>query len=151
MTKLSSPIDLIKKSVQIFSKKENLLYFVKIYAILVPFSIYFTFQGMWINPNNFQSANIWLTVLAVAINIIYAFVAVLVEVVGIEAVGRVVSKDKLEFKATFLAGFKKYWKFALLSILLLLITGLGMILLIVPGVVFATWFFSSGFILIDKN
>jgi len=151
MKTLSSPIYFIKKSIEIFFKKQNMVYFLKINLILIPFYLLSLVNTYLVNnkvykPDDFRFA----TVLAV-VNIIYFFVYVLVSAAGIEAIRRVVDKDKLKIKDTFSVAVKKYWKFLALSIILAFIVGLGFVLLIIPGIMFMVWYTFSQFVLIEDS
>jgi len=150
MTKLSSPVELIKKSVNIFSNKENFIYFVKIYALLLPFSIFSLFQSLMLNSDALPK-NVLFTVIIVAVNILNFLVYILVSVAGIDAVRRVIEKDKLSFKSTIVFAWKKYKLFFLLTILLGLVVGLGFVLLIIPGLLFMVWFSLSRFIVVESK
>jgi len=150
MTKLSSPIELIKKSINIFSKKENFIFFAKIYVLLLPFDIFNLFQGLMLDQNA-QPKNVWFTLIIVVVNILNFLVYVLVSVAGIIAVQKVIEGGKLNFKNTLVSAWKKYKLFFLLTILVGLITGLGFILLIVPGVLFLVWFSFSHFIIVEDK
>ncbi len=149
--KMTSPIELIKKSIQIFFKKENLIYLSKIYLVLVPFSIFSLFQGYLVNPDTLQPKNVSFTVLIIAVNLVYVFLSVLVGATVIEAIRRIVNNEKLVVKSAFQVGWKKYWSYLMLSILLALIIGFGFVLLIIPGILFAVWYSFSRFILIESD
>ncbi len=151
MKQLSSPIDLIKKSFEIFFKKENFIYFVKIYSVLLPSVIFQFFLGSLFDPQTSLPKNSWATGLFVIIVLINIFLGILVAVAGIKAVGQVVKNEKLDIKNTFSIGWKRYWKFLLLSILLAFIIGFGGILIIIPGIVFLVWYAFSKFILIEEK
>jgi len=150
MTKLSSPVKLIKDSVEIYSKKENMIFFAKIYALLLPFNLFNLFQGLMLDGSG-QPKNLWFTIIIVAANVLNFLIYILVSAAGIEAVGRVIEERKLSFKEVVNVGWKKYGVFFLLTILLGLVIGLGFVLLIVPGVLFLVWFSFSRFIIVENK
>lgn len=141
MSKLSSPIDLIKRSIEIFFKKENFIYFVQIYSIFLPFSIFSILQIKYV-------PNVWITI---GVNLIYLSIYAFVTAAGIEAVSRVVHKNSLSIKETFSVGMQKYWKFGLLLTILFFVTGFGFVLFVIPGIIFLVWFSFSNFVFIEKQ
>lgn len=161
MQKLSSPIDLIKKSFQVFFKKENLRNFLKIYIILVPFSIFSLVQGSLINKytgnlsldnlNTFSAEFGWMVGMVMIINLAYLVFSFWVGAAGIKAVSEVVRGNSVSVKETFRFAWKKLRVFFLLSVVVGLITGFGFLLLIIPGILFLVWFRFSGFELIEKK
>lgn len=161
MQKLSSPVDLIKKSFRIFFKKENLRNFLKIYIVLVPFSIFSLVQSRLININaenlnlnkvSFPLAQYgWLLGIIVIINLINVMVSFWVNAAGIKLVSEILGGNPVHLKETFRFAWKKLWVFFLLSILVGLATGLGFLLLIIPGILFLVWFRFSAFELVTKK
>lgn len=147
--KLSGPIYLIKKSIQIFFDRKNFIYFLEIYLILVPFVFLSSVQNLM--PKTSFPFLSGISLFTAAAGLIYFIFYFWTLAAGIEAVKRVLGGGKLSFKDTFAHTWKKLWKFFLLSILLSLIILGGFILLVVPGVIFMIWFAFSGFILIDQD
>lgn len=164
MQNLTSVLDLIKQSFQIYFKKENLIYLVKIalvtglliLVLLIPSMVlYFlttflgTLLGLSLDNNTF-------------VIILYAFlgiVGVTAFLVGvfwmpatvIVAVSKVVKGEIIGVKETLSLAWKKLWKFILLELLTSVIVGLGFLLLAVPGIIFGVWFSFAGFILITQD
>jgi hypothetical protein len=150
MQKLSSPFALIKKSVDIFSKKENFLFLIKIYIPVAIFSVLSVAQSYL--PDSFKNSNVaLLTVVAAILQLLYLLTSVLVAAAGIIAIGKIVDGSKSSVKEIFTTAKKSYWMFLLLSIVLTIAYGLGFILLIVPGLLFVVWFAFSKFIMIEKG
>jgi hypothetical protein len=150
MKKLSSPFDLIKKAVNIFAKKENLIFLVKIYIPVAVFSAIFVAQSFL--PASIKNSNsIWLIIGLALLQILFLFIGVFVKASGIIALGKVVEGKELSLKKTFESGRKLYWTFLLLSIVLTLIYVFGFVLLVIPGVLFVVWFAFSRFIMIEKG
>jgi hypothetical protein len=143
MKKLSSPVKLIKDSFTIFFEKKNLIYFILIYLFLVPFQIFFYFEG------NLKSAP--LIGVAAFVNLVYLVFYLLVLAAGISAVKRVVAKESLDFKKTYAFAWKNLWKFSILVTLVFLATFGGVLLLIIPGIIFGVWLSFSNFVFIDKG
>ena len=65
MKKLSSPFQLIKKSVDIFSKKENFLFLIRIYIPVAVFSVLSVAQSNF--PDSFKNSNVVLLTIVAAI------------------------------------------------------------------------------------
>jgi len=150
MKKLSSPFDLIKRAVNLFSKKENLVFLIKVYLPLAFFSLLSLAQS-YLPSSVVNPKSVWLVTIMAFIQILYLFTSVFVAASGIVALGRVVEAKELSIKGTFKSAWKIYWKFLLLSIVLAIAYGLGFILLIVPGLLFIVWFAFSRFIMIEKG
>lgn len=148
--KLSSPFQLIKKSVDLFSRKENFLFFIQIYIPVAIFSVLSVAQSYL--PDSFKNSNVaLLTVVAAVLQLLYLLTSVLVAAAGIIAIGKIVEGSKSSVKEIFTTAKKSYWMFLLLSIILTVAYGLGFILLIVPGLLFVVWFAFSKFIMIEKG
>ncbi|HKC04741.1 MAG TPA: hypothetical protein VKC54_02630 [Patescibacteria group bacterium] len=158
--KLSGPVDLIKRSIAIFFKKENLTYFLKVYLVLVPFSIFFFFEDKYMasNPNltlpysmQFLNNYGWFIGVGFIFGLLYLIISFWVTVAGITAVIAVVGGKVLSVKETFAFAWKKLWKFSLLTFLFGLMVAVGGILLIIPGIyLFITYYFSK-FILVEED
>jgi hypothetical protein len=146
--KLSSPFELIKKAVDIFSKKENVLFLVQIYLPVGFFSLLSVLQDYL--PSSVRNS-IWLNVTTGILQIISILVGIFVTASGILALAKVVGGGELSVMKTFKAAWKKYWVFLPISIAIFLIYLFGFVLLIVPGVLFVVWFAFTKFIAIEKG
>lgn len=148
MQKLSSPIKLIKDSVKIFFTKENLRYFVSIYLVLALFQVLTYFQGSVINTSTGNIKNVPVVFVVVILNFI---VYLLTTIAGIVAVKQVINGEEFNIKETFLFAWKNLWGFFLVSALVFLAIFGGMILLIIPGIIFGVWFAFAKFIYVDTG
>ncbi len=152
MKKLSSPIDLIKMSVDIFSKKKNLIFFLEIYLLILPFSVFSVVQNFVPALQNLQLTYSWQLGLNLLLNVGYLLVSALVGVSVISSFRTVLGNEKLSVIEALRKSCAKYWwPYFLLTIVVAIITGLGFVLLIVPGVLFLTWFSFARFILVEKG
>lgn len=146
----------IKEAVQIFSKKENFIYFAKVQAFLLPVAfISFVWsqvvrfgseklsESLSVNPV-FLFAN---TGLGLINTVIYLFVAV----ASIEAIRRVIEGASFSVREAFLVAKSKVWKFFLAGLLKLAILMGGFLLLIIPGIIFSIWFTFSGIEIVLNN
>lgn len=148
--KLSSPIILIKKSVEIFFEKKNMINFVKLYLPLVPFSLFSIWQNINIK-NMEQFKDLRLVSLVLLINIAYLIIYLWIYVAGVIAIGKVVRSQSIELRKIYKMAWGMFWKFSLLSLALLLIYMSGLILLLIPVLIFGIWYSFSKFLFIHKG
>ncbi len=149
---------MIKKSFNIFFKKENFIYFLKIYLPAFIFSLLSAGrQGNGV-ANELEQSNFqyfldrpFLIALLILILIAVIILGIWFAAASLEAVIRVVNSGKLLFKDT----YKKAWKYAFKLLLASLLVGLivfgGMILLVIPGIIFAVWFTFFRFGIAEKE
>jgi hypothetical protein len=151
MKKLSSPFKLIKDSFKIFFKKENLRYFALVYIAVTIFQAPSYFQGYFVNTNSTDFKFTPLIGIVFVIGILNFVVYILTSIAGIFAVKNVVAGKTLDFRSTAIFAWKNGWRFFLLIVLVFLATFGGLILLIIPGIIFGIWFAFAGFIFVDKG
>ncbi len=151
MQKLSSPVKLIGDSFKIFFAKENLVYFISIYLVMIPFQIFTYFKESIFGSGSSNLETGPYAGIILAINILYFIAYLLTSAAGILAVKKVVDKEQVDFKDTMILAWRNLWGFFLLSVLLFLITLGGSILLIIPGIIFSVWFSFARFVFIDQN
>ena len=150
MKKLISPFAQIKIAVDLFSKKENFIFLVKIYLPLIFFpilSIAFAYLPFFAN----NSTAVWFLWLAGVVRALDLVVGLFVTIAAIMAIAKVVDGKKIEVNKVFKNAWKIYWKFLLFSVVAGLIFLLGFALLIIPGIILLVWFTFSRFILIEKG
>ncbi len=149
--KLSGPIELINKSFEIFFRKNNLKNFLKIYALLTPFSI----LSQLLNIQNIQDQikkEPSLILIILAVGLIYLIVSFWVYVAGIMAVDSVVNgKTDLNLKKLKDDSYKKLWGFSLVGLLVGLVIMGGILLLFIPGLIFTVWYYFAGYAYVDKK
>lgn len=161
MKTVSSPTEIIKRSVDIFFNKNNIVVFFKIYSPLVPFQVLYLFQNYYLNsqfkllglnsPQEVFSKNPWFLVWVIALNVLSVFVSFIVELASITAMPSIVSGKKVGIKKLFKNAWTKILPFAVLLLLVGLLQVGGLLLLIIPGVLFTVWFGFSKFIFVEKN
>jgi hypothetical protein len=150
MEKLAPPFDLIKKAVNIFVKKENLLFLVKIYIPMAVFSVISIAQSFL--PDSIKNSNsVWLVLGLGLIQVLYLLISIFIAASGIIALGKVVDGGELSLTKTYKKAWGFYWVFLLLSVVLTLLYLLGFILLIVPALLFIVWFAFSRFMAVEKG
>ncbi len=158
---LSSPIDLIKKSFDIFFEKNNFIFFLKIYAWLLPFEIFFLYQNYFVSSqakilNTTDSSLVlskypWFLAIVILVNILFLLTSAGVEIGAIKSVAAVSIRKSLSIREVFSFIRRKFFLFILLTILLLLIEVGGIILLIIPGIIFAIWYGFAKFTFVDQD
>ncbi|EKE12981.1 MAG: hypothetical protein ACD_13C00108G0001 [uncultured bacterium] len=150
MKKLTSPFTLIKKSLEIFTKKENFLFLIKIYlpvAVLSLISLAFInipFLSKTLDASLGNAVNI-------VVGIIFLVFSVFMSIAGIMAVIRIIDGKNLRVEGVYKEAFSKFGIFFLLTITIYLINLLGLVLLIVPFVLVVIWFAFSKFVMVDKG
>lgn len=150
MEKLISPFQQIKKAVDLFSKKENFIFLVKIYLPVIFFpilSIAFVYLPFFAN----NSGAVWFLWLTGAVRVLDLVVGIFVTIAAIMAIAKVIDGKKIEVGKVFKNAWKNYWKFLLFSIVTGLICLLGFALLVIPGIILMVWFTFSRFIIIEKG
>lgn len=150
MKKFTSPFLLIRKSLDIFTKKENFISFVRVYlpiGFLSLLSLVFLYVPFLSNFFNSSPGSI----LMMIFNLIFILVAVFVNLAGIVSVSKVLSGEKINIKTVYKKAFTKYWKFLLLGFVMFLIYFFGFLILIIPFILFVTWFTFSKFIMVEKG
>lgn len=154
MKKTGSPIEYIKSSLDIFFQKDNFLFFLKVYAVLLPFAVLTFVQKNYIKgiENNIKSGSFPAISLAfVIIGLLYLVVSFWVSAAGLFAVSKTVFNIKTSVREVYSESWKRLWKFSILLILQGLIIGLGFLILVVPGIIAMVWFSFATFEFVVKG
>ena len=149
MNTISGPVALIRKSLEIFSKKENFIYFFRIQAFLLPIALISFIWGLILSFNSANlseslSTNPVFIFLSTGLGLINSLIYFFVAIASIEAVRRVLDNSTLSVREAFLVAKAKAWKFALMGILKGIIILGGLLLLIIPGIIFSVWYAFTG-------
>lgn len=148
---MKSPIEYIKQAISIYIQKENFVFFAKIMAVLTIVSTSFGLLMGYIYPVDvFETLDfsnlayaIGFIVLSIAISIFGIYVRSTTLISVLDTDGQV--------KEVFGKGYRKMWKYLLVTFVVGLIVVLGGILLIIPGIIFAVRFAFSTLLVIDKG
>lgn len=149
---MKKPIEYLKESWTIYSKKENFIFFAKIMAILVIIPTGFSYL-----MNYFYPANIWEdldfknTPMLIGFIILSLFSVIIGLWVNATTYVAVLTKPTKNIKSVFKKSLKLIGKYFLISSVFGLLIFLGLILLIIPAIIFAVWFSFSQFLVLDKN
>lgn len=153
MKKLSPPALFIKEAFKIYFEKKNLIYFLKLALLFLALSIatsIFSFVfATGTTSNAIRQPAFALPLLAALIPLVV--VGIWFQAATYEAVIRAVEGKNLGIKETLVSAWKKAWRFFLVSLVRGLVTALGLILLVIPGIVLGIWFSFSLFIAISKG
>ncbi len=151
--KLSSPVFYLKKSFKIFFEKKNLIFFLTFAILLLALSIateiFSSVFSRGLNSNMIRQPSFAFPLFASAI--VLAAVSIWVQAATYEAVIRSVDGRNPVLKETLIGAWKKTWIFFLVSLVRGVITALGLIFLVVPGIIFGVWFSLSVFIAMTKK
>lgn len=149
---MKTPIKYLKESWAIYTKKENFVFFAKVMAILVIIPSIFGYLVNYLYPVNawedLDFTNIPMIVGFVLLSLVSIFIGLWVQSTTLVAV---LSKPTNNVKLIFSKGFKYIGKYFLASYLYGILIFLGILLLIVPGVLFSVWFAFTIFFVFDKN
>lgn len=156
---LASPLSLLISSFNIFFTGKNLKYLLLLtianFALTLPLAIALSlllFGRITSGPVNLDNFDfsILLGVLPqfIVIVVLFVIVSLWTEVATILAISNVVKGTELKLLATYKEAFPKIWTYFIVSLLYLLVVLGGLVLLVVPGVIFALWFNFVGFIIV---
>lgn len=148
MKKLSSPVLYLKKAFRIYFEKKNLLFFLSFAIFLLALSIgtgiFSSVFSSGINSNMYKQPTFALPLLVSAIGL--AIISIWAQSAMYIAVIKAGNGQTPALKETLIAGWKKAWIFFLVSLVRGVIAALGLILLVIPGIIFSVWFSFSLFI-----
>lgn len=137
---MKGPIEYIKESWKIYTKKENFIFFAKIMAVILIVTLPLGYLLSYLRSQNND-------LMLILVGILAALVGIWVSSTKYVSIIKMGSPEKEVFKL----GFKMMWVYFLLSIVLGLIILGGLILLIIPAIIFGVWYSFSIFLLFDKN
>lgn len=141
--KLSNPADLIKKSFKIFFKKENFIYFLKIYVVLIPFTVFPLLLNLFF-PSRGELSDygsqialfyqrfgvipvVGVTMFVIVVAVTSLIISFWVSATGIKAVSEIVKGNQISVSATFRYAWQKLWGLFLVNFLSGLIAFGGLI------------------------
>lgn len=148
---MKTPIEYIKEAWGIYTKKENFIFFTKIMAVLVIFSSAISFTtGYFYSSdyvNNIDFSNKPMFIGFVAISLIAVIGGLWSQTTTYFSILKMGDSEKEVFKI----GYQKIGRFLLISSVVGLIVVGGLILLIIPAIIFGVWYSFSTFLVLDKN
>lgn len=152
---MKTPIEYIKEAWKIYTKKENFIFFSKIMSILVLVSILVGFVTGYFYPSDYLKnadfSNIPRLAGFIAVSLAAIIVGLWTQTVTYFSILKVENTPAGGEKDILKLGFKKMGKFLLISLTLGIIITFGAILLIIPAIIFGTWYSFSTLLVLDKN
>ncbi len=149
--KIKRPTEYIREAWKIYTKKENFIFFARIMAVLVIATSVISIITNYFYPaeylQNSDFSNIPLFIGFVVISIASIIIGLWSQTTQYFSLIKMGDSEKEVFKI----GYQKIGKFLLLSIVLGLIIIGGIVLLIIPAVIFGVWYSFSTFLVLDKG
>lgn len=142
LEKLKEPIQYIKEAWAIYSKRENFIFFARIMAVVV---IVTTSIGYVLSY--YYSTDDWQNVGFIVLTLLSIFVGLWSQSAKYLAVIKMGNTEKEIFKL----GYKNIWRFFLVSLVVGLIVVLGLVLLIIPAIIFGNWYLFATWLVLEKN
>jgi len=156
--KLTPVTDWIKESLSIYFKKDNFFYLAKfallqllLNGIFYAGSFLFVGKEFYTNPNALASDMPSFFLYFIPSTILMIIFGTWVYATTIHAVSQVVEGKFLGVKETFKLSAKRVLPFAATAVLVGIVTILGFVLLIIPGVIFIIWFYFSQYIAVVEK
>jgi len=156
--RLPGLIELIKNSFSIYFKKGNFLYFLKIVllsfgitlGLMVPIGL---LVGFFSSQSPIEKIGPATTVFipAIALALGAAVWGLLMQATILVSVFRVASGMQLDVRETIKVAWGKLGRYFLTNLLVGLITMVGFIFLIIPGVIFLVWYTFAQYIVISQD
>lgn len=149
---MKGPIEYIKESWIVYTKKENFIFFAKIMAVLLILTSGIGFIYGYLYPstdlsNPIDFSNIPMTAGFVVLTILSAIIGIWSGSVRYFAVLKTGADEKEIFKQ----GYKYMLRYFMISLVTGLIVGLGIVLLIIPGIMFGVWYSFAILLVLDKD
>ena len=148
---MKGPITYIKEAWGIYTKKENFVFFARIMAVLVIVSAVLSFLIGYFYPSNYSQnidfSNVPAVVGFIILTVVGAFVSLWTQTTVYFSILKMGNPEKEVFQI----GYKNIGRYLLTSFVLGLIILGGVILLIIPAVIFGIWFSFTMFLVFDKN
>lgn len=147
---MKTATEYIKESWKLYFKKENFIFFARIMSVLVLSSVAVGFISGYFYPEDYLKngdfSNVPMLVGFVLLSLTTALISLWSQTTTYVAVLKIGSDEKEVLRI----GFKKIGKFLLISLTLGLIAFGGIILLIIPAVIFGVWYSFATFFVMDS-
>lgn len=141
---MKTPIEYIKQAWGIYTKKENFVYFSKVMAVLLLFSavpsVIMTY--FYSSRDLYDFGYVALSIVA-AVGGLWSSSTVYQLLINLDSIND--PRDILRL------GFKKIIKYFFASLVLGLTITVGILLLVIPGIIFAVWFVFTVYLYLDKQ
>jgi len=148
---MKTPIEYIKEAGGIYTTKENFIFFAKIMAVIIIVTTSLSYVFNYFYPvttfENLDYSNTPMLIAFFLFSVLGFLVSLWSQTTTYYAIFRKTESEKEVFKL----GFKNMPKLFLVSIVVGLIIFLGMILLVIPAIIFAVWYSFSILLVLDKG
>lgn len=151
MDKLPSGIDYIKKAFFLFTQKKNFKYLIGIIvAVYIPFGVFTLLLATKPDISLIVSFpfDLFIYISLVVGSIV---LGILAETCLYHAVRNVVDKKTRTVRQTIGEGGKSFLSFLVVNLLYGVVVALGVLLLVIPGLIFYIWFGFALFFVVDKK
>lgn len=150
-TKLKTPVEYIKEAWSIYTKKENFIFFAKIMAVVTILTFFIGFITGYLFPStytqNIDYSNIPLLIGFILVSLLAFIIGLCSQTTTYFSILKLGQSEKEVFKL----GFRNIVKFFMVSLVVGLIVVLGLVLLIIPAVIFGVWYSFSVWLVLDKG
>ncbi len=148
---LKGPVEYIKEAWKIYTKKENFIFFARIMAVVVLLSTSIGFVFGYLFPQqsweNIQYENPIMIVVFIVLTILSVVLGLWTQTTTYFSILKIGQTEKEVFRL----GLSNMFKFFLISLVVGLIVLLGLILLIIPAIIFGTWYSFSVWLVLDRG
>lgn len=152
LEKLKEPIQYIKEAWAIYSKRENFIFFARIMAVLVILTSAVGYVYAYLFPFKYPSesidySNLPMVIGFVALTLLSAVIGLWSQTTQYYAIINISKPEKEIFRL----GYKNMVKFFMVSLVVGLIVVLGLVLLIIPAIIFGNWYLFATWLVLEKN
>jgi uncharacterized membrane protein len=148
---LKGPIEYIKEAWKIYTKKENFTFFARVMAVVVLLTTSLGFVFGYLFPQqsweNIQYENPMMIVAFVILTLVSIVLGLWTQTTTYFSILKIGQTEKEVFRS----GFSNMVKFFMISLMVGLIVLLGLVLLIIPAIIFGTWYSFSVWLVLDKG
>lgn len=148
---MKKPTEYIREAISIYFKKENFIFFAKIMAVISLASLIVGFVSGYFYPTEGKNYVDFSNMLGTFGFISISAAAFVLGIWGQTTTYISILKMGKKEKEIFSLGYKNMWKFFLASLVVGLIILGGIILLIIPAVIFGIWYSFTLILVLDKN
>lgn len=148
---MKTAIEYIKDAWRIYTTKENFIFFVKIMAVITIVTTSLSYVFNYFYPvTTFENLDYSNTPMLI-IFIIFSALGFLVSLWSQTTTYYAIFRKTESEKEIFILGFKNMFKFFLISLVIGLILLLGLVLLVIPAIIFGVWYSFSILLVLDKG
>lgn len=148
---MKTAIEYIKEAWRIYTTKENFIFFARIMAVITIITTSLSYLFNYFFPvasfENLDYSNIPMLVTFISFSILGFLVSLWGQVTSYYAIFRKTNSEKEIFKT----GLLNMFRYFITSLVVGLIILVGVVLLVVPAIIFAVWYSFSILLVLDKG